>query len=68
MKIDQKPKDSKSKPASKEESTKKINQVIGGFFTKKMKEKKEIDYKMKYIAQKPDLIKLICSFSKKPYK
>jgi hypothetical protein len=40
---------------------------VGSFISKKVKEKKEIDYKMKYIAMREDLIGLLCSFHKKPY-
>ena len=33
---------------------------MGSFIMKKMTVKKEIDYKMKYVARRPDLIALLC--------
>ena len=45
-----------------------VKDRMGSFIMKKMTVKKEIDYKMKYIARREDIIGLLCQFSKEPYK
>ena len=45
-----------------------VENKMGSFLLKKVKEKKEVDYKMKYLLKKNDFIGLICDFAKDPYK